>query len=116
MACPNCSPIKGVKLTTREIRLLEIVEKSPGITGEQIAERMTMTAATVRVHMGNIRKKLLGTDWCLSYGYDGYALTKVSRRSSAGDRQLSGLPPQSAPADGRAAVGEAAAHQLSLGC
>ena len=116
MACPHCSPIKGVKLTKLEIRLLEIVEKSPGITGQQIAERVNMAAENVRVHMSNIRAKFTGTDWCLSFGFHGYALKRGSRRSSGEDRRQSDSPPRSAPADDRAAVGEAAAHLLSLGC
>ena len=117
MACPHCSPIKGVKLTPAETKFARIVNSSPGITVTAITERMGINDyRTTQVHASNIRRKLLGTDWCLSFGFGGYTLTRGLRRSSEADPLLSDSPPRSTPAGGPSAAGEAAAHLLSLAC
>ena len=118
MACPHCSPIKGVKLSPSQAELVRIVVQSPGITVEDLVERTGKNYKLLHVHMSHIREKMLGSEWCLGLGGRGrgYTLTRGSRRSSAADLRQFGLPRRSEPADDQAAAGEAAAHLLSLGC
>jgi len=67
-----------VELTRRQEAILEIVKKNSPITGEQIAERLSLTRATLRPDMAVLTMMgLLGARPRVGYYYSGKSMNRV---------------------------------------